>query len=412
MPQINKSGFRWKLRIFAFVGLFLTVLIVCGVISLFLFEIEDVIYADGKIEPELPIDIVSHVDGRIAKLNFQEGDDVKQGDVIAMVDSLQYEEEYISTSSALRELTAELEIKKVELATLERNPLPKELWYAETNLEECKAKAIRTSDRLERYTKLHQISAISRREFETAEIENIQAQADLARAHENLKKVKSGLGEKYIEKAQRDIDLVKAKVEGRKAALDLAAKHIAECKIIAPAAGRIVNMPCKYTMYVEKGKLAVKLATGTTLKGIAYVDEGVVRKVRPGQKVRISSGIFNRLEFGSFYGRVDRIRDVPEELKGSSYGTKYPVEIIVDADGNNIKLGSSAEFSIVLGLEPVVYALVGMSREDFKNTRMNLMRKAMEYEAKEKASRASAVPPPQPTQQTQESMPEPPPPAR
>ena len=364
----NKSRLNWKIRIFVIFGFIIAFMIVCGVVSLFLIEIEDVIYADGKIMPELPSDIVGHVDGRVVKLNCQEGDDVKQGDVIAVIDSIQYEEEYVSSNSAFKELEAEREVKKAELAALERNPLPKEFWYAETNLNECKEKAAMSSDRLERYVRLYKINAISQKDFESTKIENIQALADLSRALENQSKVKSGLGEKYIEKAQRDIDLVQAKLDGRKAARDLAAKHIAECKIVAPASGRIVNMPCKYTMYVEKGKVAVKMATGAMLKGLAYVDEAVVRKVRQGQDVRISSGVFNRFEFGNFYGKVERIRDVPEEVKDSA-SLKYPVEIIVDPEGRTLKLGSSAQFAIVTGHEPVIYSLLGISKEDFKNRR-------------------------------------------
>ncbi len=371
MAGSNKSKFKWKLRIFAICGMLLVFLTGCAFVSLFLIEIEDVIYAEGKIMPEHPYDIVSHVDGRVVKLNFNEGDDVKQGDVIAVVDSIQYEEDYVSTSSSLRELEAEREVKKAELAALERNPLPKELWYAETNVKECHEKAARTSDRINRYLNLRKISAISQKDFETAEIENIQAQAELSRAEENCRKVKSGLGDKYIEKAQRDIDLVQAKIEGRKAALKLAAKHIAECKIVAPAAGRIINMPCKYTMYVEKGKVAAKLATGERLKGIAYVDENVVRKVRHGQNVRISSGVFNRLEFGSFSGKVERIRDVPEEENSGSNITKYPVEIVVNPEDRPLKFGSSAEFAIVAGHEPVIYALLGLTKEDFKTVKLS-----------------------------------------
>ena len=368
MASGNKSKLNLRIRLFAIFGFLVAFLIICGVISLFLIEIEDVIYADGKIMPEMPSDIVGHVDGRVVKLNCQEGDDVKQGDVIAVIDSIQYEEEYVSSNSAFRELVAELEVKKAELAALERNPLPKEFWYAETNLNECKEKAVMSSDRLERYMRLFKINAISQKDFESTKIENIEALAALSRALENQSKVKSGLGEKYIEKAQRDIDLVQAKLDGRKAARDLAAKHIAECKIIAPAAGRIVNMPCKYTMYVEKGKVAVKMATGAMLKGLAYVDEGVVRKVRQGQDVRISSGVFNRFEFGNFYGKVDRIRDVPEEMKNSN-SMKYPVEIIVDPEGRTLKLGSSAQFAIVTGHEPVIYSMLGISKEDFKRQR-------------------------------------------
>jgi multidrug resistance efflux pump len=364
----HKFKLSWRFRFIAIFGIIVALLLISGGISLFLIEIEDVIYADGKIMSERHSDIVGHVDGRIIKLNFQEGDDVKQGDVIAVIDSILYEEEHVNANSALKELEAEREVKKVELAVLSRNPLPKELWYADTNLSECQQKAVKTSDRLERYKKLYKLNAISQKDFETTEIENIQAQAELARATENLRKVQSGIGDKYIEKANRDIDLVQARLDGRRAVRDLAAKHIAECKIIAPSAGRIVGMPCKSTMYVEKGKIAVMMATGSLLKGLAYVEEGVIRKVRPGQLVRISSGVFNRLEFGNFFGKVDRIYDVPIDDKTTNV-QKYPVEIIIDVEGRTLKLGSSAEFAIITGREPVIYSILGITKEDFKSRR-------------------------------------------
>jgi hypothetical protein len=71
------------------------------------------------------------------------------------------------------------------------------------------------------------------------------------------------------------------------------------------------------------------------------------------------------LEFGSFSGKVERIRDVPEDAKGS-LTTKYPVEIVVDPEGRELKLGSSADFAIVTGHEPVIYALLGVQKDDFK----------------------------------------------
>ena len=121
-------------------------------------------------------------------------------------------------------------------------------------------------------------------------------------------------------------------------------------------------------MYVEKGKVAAKMSSGKEIHGMAYVNEGVVRKVRPGQKVRISSGVFNRLEFGSFEGTVERVYDTPEAGQ-STAGTKYPVEIRIEPRGRKLKLGSSAEFAIVAGREPVIYSFLGMSREDFLRRR-------------------------------------------
>ena len=109
-------------------------------------------------------------------------------------------------------------------------------------------------------------------------------------------------------------------------------------------------------MYVEKGKVAAKMSSGKEIHGMAYVNEGVVRKVRPGQKVRISSGVFNRLEFGSFEGTVERVYDTPEPGQSTTAGTKYPVEIRIEPRGRKLKLGSTAEFAIVAGREPVIYS--------------------------------------------------------
>ena len=100
----HKFGFRWTLHLFAVVGFCLVLLIIGGVVALFVVEIEDVIYADGRIVSELPFDVISHVDGRVIRLHFEEGDDVREGDVIAEVDPMQYEEEYVSISRNMGEI--------------------------------------------------------------------------------------------------------------------------------------------------------------------------------------------------------------------------------------------------------------------------------------------------------------------
>ncbi len=358
----HKPDFRGKLHLFTVIGFFLAFLLFLGVASLFLIEIEDVIYSEGKITSELPVDVVSHLDGRVLKLNVDEGGDVRKGDVIAEIDATPYEEELAAIQASIHELNAELDVKKAELDALKSNPLPKELWYAETNLKESRDRLKRTASRLERLESLRDKHAISQHEYENAEIEYIKNVAEVARSQENLQKVKSGLGDKTIEKAHRDVALVQAKIDGKRASLKFVKRYIDDCKLIAPVSGRIVSLPCKYTMYVEKGKVAANLAAGNLIKGLAYVSESLVRKVRPGQTVRISSGVFNRLEYGIFLGRVDRVYDTPIEDAKTGMA-KYPVLITIDPQGRPLKLGSSAKFAIVAGYEPVLYSIFGLTKE-------------------------------------------------
>lgn len=130
------AGLRGKLRLLTIIGFSLVLLVCGGIVALFLFDIEDVIYARGKIASEIAYDIIGHMDGRVIRLNFEEGDDVEAGEVIALLDTILYDEQRVRIEAELREYEAELEVKKAELEALRTNPLPKELWYAETNLKE------------------------------------------------------------------------------------------------------------------------------------------------------------------------------------------------------------------------------------------------------------------------------------
>ncbi|OGV48719.1 MAG: hypothetical protein A2X49_03840 [Lentisphaerae bacterium GWF2_52_8] len=360
---MSKYGLRKKIRFFFLLGIAGSIFVVAGLITLCILEIEDSIYAQGKITPEHAFEIVGHIDGRVVRLYHEPGDDLAVGELIAKIDSSKYEEEELAMSSAIRELEAELSVKEAELAVLEKEPLPKELWYAETNLKECEGKSALAKDKLERYKKLATLNAISKIELQQAEFENIQRTAELERARENSRKIREGLAFKILEKTKCDISLTKAKIESKKAALEVCRKHIAESRIIAPAAGRLTELPCRTTMYVEKGKLAARLASGLQLKATAEVDERVIRKVKPGQKVRVFSEVYNRLQYGCFYGTVDHIKDIPNE-KG-----KYAVEVLLDTDGRDLKLGSGVEVAIVSGTQSAILALLGFTKEDSKPKR-------------------------------------------
>ena len=112
------AGLRGKLRLLTIIGFSLVLLVCGGIVALFLFDIEDVIYARGKIASEIAYDIIGHMDGRVIRLNFEEGDDVEAGEVIALLDTILYDEQRVRIEAELREYEAELEVKKAELEAL------------------------------------------------------------------------------------------------------------------------------------------------------------------------------------------------------------------------------------------------------------------------------------------------------
>ena len=363
------AGLRAKIKVFILLTVLGALAILSLVFSLFFFEIEDTIYADGVIIPDKTFEIVGHIDAHIVKFNNRRGDDVKEGDVIAELDSRSYESDALALESAIRELEAELEVKKAELSILEKEPLPKDLWYSKTNLRECEDKVRLARERMDRSKKLQLVSAISKVEFEKIELEAIQREAELSRAEENARRVESGLGSKYLEKAKRDLALVAAKIHGKKAELAFVQSRIRECKIVAPATGRLVELQCKDTWYVARGKVAAVIASGNRVRAIAKIDARVVRKVKPGQKVRVTSDVYNKYQYGNFSGVVKWIGDVPLSGTATDTVTRYPAEVELDPEGYVLKYGSGVELAIITGKQPAIYALLNMSDEDFKEIR-------------------------------------------
>ena len=361
--------------------------------AMFLIRIEDTVFCGGVIVPDHTFEIVGHIDAHVTKFNNRMGDDVKKGDIIAELDSRSYQADAVVLDSAIRELEAELEVQKAQLEILKKEPLPKDLWFSATNVQECRKKAGITRDRLERSRKLQLASAISKNEFEKIELEAIQRDAELARAEENFRRVASGLGAGYIEKAKRDIELVSAKIKGKKAELKFLQDRIAECRITAPAAGRIVELQCKDTWYVARGKVAAVIASGTRVRAIARISASVIRKVKPGQSVRVTSDVYNKYQYGDFNGVVKWIGDVPLRTTTESSEILYPAEVELDPEGYVLKYGSRVELSIVTGKQPAIYALLNMSDEDFSE-----IRRKRAAHRKSSGKNTTQNPPPRPDQ--------------
>ena len=352
-------------------------------LALLIFEIEDTIYSRGKVVPEHTYEIVGHLDAPVTKFFFRPGQDVKKGDVLAELDPRNYEAGAIAAETAIGELSAELELKKAELAILQTEPLPQSLWYTDMNYKEAYERNKRLADRLERSKKLQLVSAISKIEFEKVELEAIQGEANLARAAWNHKLVKSGLGQLYLAKAKKELALVQAKLDGTKKELAYLKKCIAACKLIAPSNGRIVDIPAKNLWYVSQGKVAVILAAGTKVRARCKVDASVVRKVKPGQRVRVTSDVYNWLQYGDFDGYVRWIADAPSE---DSTTALYTVEVELDPGSEEfaLKYGSGVEVAIITGRTPAIFAILNISQESDEEKEHRRRRLEQAYGHKDK----------------------------
>ncbi len=115
--------------------------------------IRDRINLPGVIEPWVSLKVLTEVNGKVLKINIKEGDPIKKGDIIAILDSRDYENAFNSVKAsydaalALLNRTRELYKEKLSTRTQLDNAvaqvetLKASLDSAKINLERCKIKA-------------------------------------------------------------------------------------------------------------------------------------------------------------------------------------------------------------------------------------------------------------------------------
>jgi len=262
--------------------------------------------ASGKIEAEAQVDISADITGRIVDIAVKEGDLVKKGQFLVLIDPAQYE-------SAVRRLEGLLAASQASLV------------QAQTNRDQLKRQ-------LDRWNEMRKINAelVSREQVEQA-----QQQYDVAVATYN-----SAL----------------ANVDQAKGSLSEARDQLAKTRLVAPISGRVVRLP------VEEGEVAVpgtfsretgRLMTIADLARVlakVKVDETDVVKVHLRDSVEISIDAFPDTAFA---GRVTKISNSATVTGASPSGgttdraVDFDVEVTLDNPPPGVRPDLSATARIV-----------------------------------------------------------------
>jgi HlyD family secretion protein len=248
--------------------------------------IRETVRAEGTVKAKNQVDIGADVTGRIVKLPVEEGDWVKKGDTLCLIDPSTYR---ARVQQARSRLLADLSrLKKLEADLKRVRELRKKGLVSESSLEE----------------------ALSN--FQSTKAQVLADSFALEEALEDLKKT-----------------VILSPIDGEVVALY---KEEGEMVVVGT-----VNTPGSVIMVVaDRSKMLVS----------ALVDETEVVRIERGQKVRVSVDAFPD---SVFMGRVLRIGGMPEKSStlGQTEGVSYPVEIEL-VGGNSLFPGMSAVADIIV----------------------------------------------------------------
>lgn len=229
-------------------------------------DLESSVLATGVLEATKMVSVGAQVSGQVKKMYVQLGDEVKQGQLIAQIDSVRQENDLKTAEASIKNQQAQLEVKLANLAKVEAEYKRQQAMYAQ--------------------------DATSQAEYESA-----------------LASYKTAVA---------DITSIKAQIEQSKLTLATAKEDLSYTQILAPMSGTIVAIVTEEGQTVNANQTAptiVKLAQLDTMTVKAEISEADVMKVHKGQTVYFTTLGDNTTKH---YAKLRQVEPAPSSINSES----------------------------------------------------------------------------------------------
>ncbi len=213
------------------------------------------------------------VPGRLANLRFDEGDQVKAGDVMASLDDEPYRHQAANAQAQVESLRARLKLR-------ETGNRPEEIAQARALVREREATAANAERLFKRSEELLATRGVAIQDRDNAAASDEEAQARLKSARENLALLEAGFRVEDIAQARADL----AQAE---AALATANLQVKDTVLTAPSDGVILTRAQEAGAIVQAGSTVFTLSLVSPVWVRAYVHEPDLGRLHPGMKVEV-----------------------------------------------------------------------------------------------------------------------------
>ena len=284
-----------------------------------------VIAVSGRIEGDTAA-IAAKTSGRIRELTVREGDEIKAGQVIAVLDDEQVRAREEQATAAVRQAEARARLAQQQIAVLEEqlrqsqlgvdqaradaqgrvNEAEGKLAAAEAQLAQAEASYAQAKWDREAMARLFKRELIAEQEARRAE-NNEGAQAAVVAASRRqveaargaltaaraslvnpaIRSSQAAAVQSQILQAQSDIAAAQAEAERARAQLQEARANRNDLRVVAPFAGTVATRTAEPGEVVTAGTPVVTLVNLGEVYLRAFVPEGQIGRVRIGQPARV-----------------------------------------------------------------------------------------------------------------------------
>jgi len=255
-------------------------------------DVIDQVRTVGNIHAEQRVTINAEVEGQITKVEVREGDIVKSGDLLARIDSREYELE-------VEELEAELSAAKEEFkkAIEGLRPEEKEKLLARVRVNESALDlAIKEQDRFQKLVK-----------------DGVTAQSILDEVNDRAQQAKEKLRESRAafeaakQSRQEDIQQLRAEGEGIVKRLEMAQLNFSKTIIHAPFKGTIIHKNIEEGAFVKVGSPVLEMVSSSRLKAVLEIPQSHRNKLK-----KMKGIDFWIKELGFKFKQSGKLRVIPD----------------------------------------------------------------------------------------------------
>jgi HlyD family secretion protein len=350
------------------------------------------ITANGTVKAYRSINLSPKTAGIVKSLLVKEGDRVRQGQVVALMDDsslrgelAQYQEQLIQQQANLQRLQAgnrpediakakaQLAEVKANLQQLQAGNRPQDIAQAAARLQQAQATLNQRERDWQRYQQLFQSGAISGQTVEQKRADLDVAQNQVIEAQQALALQKAGARPEQIAQAKakveqqaqslallkagtrkEDIAQAQAQVRSAQGALKTIQDRIKETEIVAPFDGIVLEKYADIGAFVSPsmsgggGSAASSSSllnlTSDRQQVVVNLSESQIAKVKLGQSVTIKADAFPGAQF------TGKVEQIAPQAKISQNVTSVEVRVSIDsATATKLAAGMNVEANFAVG---------------------------------------------------------------
>ena len=288
-------------------------------------DLQAIVSASGKIQPQRLVNISADTMGRVTDLRVEEGQRVQKGQFLLQIDPRNLTTAYNQTQASLAAARSQMEQLRV-------------------SIESTKTSLKQAQDQLARQQQLFKQGLTPKETLDNAE---------------NLVRMRQS----DVTSQERQIETQRLRMTQEQATVENAKLNLSKVRIESPITGIITrrNIEEGETVVIgtmnNAGTVLLTVADMSVIEAEVEVDETDIPNVKLGQKAKVT---IDAMGGKSFQGKVTEIGNSPIQAAGStaaSQATNFKVKVTLDGEVPDVRPGFTATAEITTATRAGVVAV-------------------------------------------------------